>query len=525
MIFGIESATSGYHGLEAPVSTYFATIASGDAQDVVSMHNIRTTDQADYWIFMAALLWPTTLILMKTTYKKPVRPRSVNKFKGLGRQQVRGLLLISLVLSAHGLSIYQRTAQFSFRVELEHSAFMEKTVNAQDLYVRDPFAHLAPPGNPVQRFLQLTPTGISMMQTICDRLISQSKPQTINLHKALGLDAARQTVALADTFTEDVCTVRADRPVSPILPIAATQTVDEPISFQIDDTPEPKGVASESFHLPDRDPSYHEFSSCRFPFRDRDTEDLLEEWPILPFVDLPQAPDYITEVLKVLELPFVHADDDKDLYVYTDGSYDKKTQESSWAFVVFAVHQHQVTVRDWFADFVVYESMDPLWIGATQVGIRSAEATALIFAILYTMQRYQADNIKIFSDALSLVQSTMGQWTIQDGDHIGLNLRATFLAAKTLRKHQLFQILHVRSHFGIVGNEFADFLAVGVREKRIPPRGIPRSFEFWFQGINPHKKYVNIPSEKYIYVHIYVCICVYTYLCKMDERRSYASLS
>ena len=39
------------------------------------------------------------------------------------------------------------------------------------------------------------------------------------------------------------------------------------------------------------------------------------------------------------------------------------------------------------------------------------------------------------------------------------------------------------------------------------------------------KKYVNIPSEKYIYVHIYVCICVYTYLCKMDERRSYASLS
>ena len=39
------------------------------------------------------------------------------------------------------------------------------------------------------------------------------------------------------------------------------------------------------------------------------------------------------------------------------------------------------------------------------------------------------------------------------------------------------------------------------------------------------EKYVNIPSEKYIYVHIYVCICVYTYLCKMDERWSYASLS
>ena len=39
------------------------------------------------------------------------------------------------------------------------------------------------------------------------------------------------------------------------------------------------------------------------------------------------------------------------------------------------------------------------------------------------------------------------------------------------------------------------------------------------------KKYINIPSEKYIYVHKYVYICVYTYLCKMDERRSFAGLS
>ena len=41
------------------------------------------------------------------------------------------------------------------------------------------------------------------------------------------------------------------------------------------------------------------------------------------------------------------------------------------------------------------------------------------------------------------------------------------------------------------------------------------------------KKYINIPSEKYIYmyIYIYVYICVYTYLCKMDEYRYYAGLS
>ena len=42
---------------------------------------------------------------------------------------------------------------------------------------------------------------------------------------------------------------------------------------------------------------------------------------------------------------------------------------------------------------------------------------------------------------------------------------------------------------------------------------------------DPPKKYINIPSEKYIYVHKYVYICVYTYLCKMDEYRSHTILS
>ena len=51
------------------------------------------------------------------------------------------------------------------------------------------------------------------------------------------------------------------------------------------------------------------------------------------------------------------------------------------------------------------------------------------------------------------------------------------------------------------------------------------SWRGWMGRDGTGEKYVNIPSEKYIYVHIYVCICEYTYLCKMDERRSFASLS
>ena len=267
-IFGIESATSGYNRLEVPASTYFSTIANGDAQEVVSMHNIRTMDHADYWIFMAALLWPTTLILMKSTYKKPQRPRLVHRPRCFGRKQLRGLLLASLILSAHGLSLQHRIAQFSVHDEYRHTVFTEETSIPTDLYVRDPFEHTTPPGNTVSNWLQLTPTGFSMLQMICDRLTDHSKFHNINLHKALGFDEDRQKIALVDALPEATCTVCTDRPVSPILPIAATQTVDEPVSFRIDDTPESKGASLNAFHLPDRDPSPQALSSCKFPFRD-----------------------------------------------------------------------------------------------------------------------------------------------------------------------------------------------------------------------------------------------------------------
>ena len=67
--------------------------------------------------------------------------------------------------------------------------------------------------------------------------------------------------------------------------------------------------------------------------------------------------------------------------------------------------------------------------------------------------------------------------------------------------------------------------AISERESDDKCRRVVKSHETKKVVLDVTKKYVNIPSEKYIYVHIYVCICVYTYLCKMDEYRFYAGLS
>ena len=305
---------------------------------------------------------------------------------------------------------------------------------------------------------------------------SRQEVKVLHLDKAL----VKQQIFLADHLPGDR-DLGGDGPGSPF-PVADVS----PFHFAQPETSAQPSIV----HLPDQDPSQIQVGMCSFPFCNKDTEDLFVEWDVTPFPDLPPSLDFNIAVDYVLQLPFVHADDDTQLYIYTDGSFDKHTDIATWAFVIFAIHDQQVYVRDWFADFICIEPMDPTWLGVTQTGIRGAEATAIIFAILYVMQSHRAESACIFSDALSIVHSTTGHWILQPDDIVGTNLRAVFLAATVLRKGLTTDLTHVKSHCGILGNEFADFLAVGVREKRIAPRPVPRTFEFWFQGIDPHIRHV-----------------------------------
>ena len=93
--------------------------------------------------------------------------------------------------------------------------------------------------------------------------------------------------------------------------------------------------------------------------------------------------------------------------------------------------------------------------------------------------------------------------------------------------------IYLKVHCHVVLNQMAhSFPHVEIRsiyfnvetEKRGGLVCVNVSLHFAVSCTSP-KKYVNIPSEKYIYVHKYVYICVYTYLCKMDEHRSYGGLS
>ena len=464
----------------------------------------RTTSMSDwYWITMSILMWAATFgLLMRICPCEKRAPCRLICIRGRRTKRscvrchnpmrLKPIVFTALLLSQHvttleGLQLHQASqlrsswdlSQLSISPELDPGP--QPVLVAHPEVHWDSFARLPPPGNTTGCDIFLTDEGRRFLDFLCEFL--ESKLQSKQEVKVLLLDKAleRKQIFLADHLPSDRCT-DVDGYGPPFLPVAEVS----PAHFA-----QPEISAQPSIvHLPDQDPSQLHDGMCRFPFNSKDTEDLFVEWDVTPFPDLPPPSDLNTAVNYVLQLPFVHADDDVQLYIYTDGSFDKHTDIATWAFVVFAIEDQQVYVRDWYADFISIDPMDSSWLGVTQVGIRGAEATAIIYAILYAMQSHRAEVVHIFSDALSIVRSTTGHWILQPDDFIGVNLRAVFLAATILRKGLTTDLTHVKSHCGILGNEFADFLAVGIREQRIAPRPVPRAFEYWFQGIDPHIRHV-----------------------------------
>lgn len=474
----------------------------------------RTATMADwYWITMAGLMGSATFLLLwhivacekrATSRMICIRRRRYKRSTLHVRSTLilRPLIFTLLLLSQHighgdGLQLppsrdvevqaMYDTTPLSLLCGRLDACFLGASGPAGIVWT-DPFAALPPPGNTRLEDLRLRDLLTSFGSLLCAALDARSALAMVSgdglPSPVSGFECTpvKETVRLADHLPDDMCTARGALSGSPCLPILSVSppSVDQPGSVS----------TTETFHLPDQDPPASENHVCKLPFSQKDTDDLFDEWARPGFVDLSGVPGYNKEVHKVLQFPFVHADDDTELYIYTDGSYDKHSQVATWAFVVFALKNHQIFVRDWFADFLVTDPLNPLWIGATQVGIRGAEASALIYAILYTLQCHRTEQIRIFSDALVLVRSTTGHWMLHDDDVIGANLRAVFLAVTVLRTGLKYDLQHVKSHSGIIGNEFADFLAVGVREHKIDARPIPRSYDFWFQGTDPNIRHV-----------------------------------
>ena len=216
---------------------------------------------------------------------------------------------------------------------------------------------------------------------------------------------------------------------------------------------------------------------------DQDLDDLFTPWCTDP-VALPEN-DFEDVFVELLTGPAVDEATFDELYIYTDGSNGDSVGElrTSWAFCLIGFSSGRPHLIDWFGDFIATDPLDPMWIGAIDDTIRGGEASALMYAALWILQRNSDGPPHILSDSWTNLNSALGKFGYGAEDPLMLRLRALYMfvqqfcPAMTLR--------HVKAHSGVLGNEFADRLAVKIREGALQPRPSPRNFALWFHGNPP----------------------------------------
>ena len=397
----------------------------------------------------------------------------------------------------------------------------------------DPVAQLPPPGNPLYEHPEdlhlgylrttLTTKGVQMIDELAFYLNCKFTQSYFNQIATIGRQVSTPSWSSPCLPVVDDTSGTMTLRIGDYLPLA----VDALASADYPELPAPATRSmSSSLDAPDADDVSHSYGSNHLPIAqtcftpetvvdfqqlgqdvsflgsgnleekkqslnvkgfDQDLDDLFESWEEL---DSPLFYDNVFDAAfdSLAVIPPVDVHMLSELNIYTDGSHGPSPDSSdsmitTWAFCITGEVEGQIRLVDWFGSHLVTDPSDFDWIGASDETIRGGEASALAFAALWLIQSGFTGTVNVLSDSLTTLNAATGKFGFATGDQLSLRLRALYIFLQQGFNH--LHVRHVKAHSGILGNEFADRLAVGIREGRIPPRKPPRHYAEWFQGTPP----------------------------------------
>ena len=475
-------------------------------------------DHAMYWIFMAWLcnfslgfLLRNLLYSSAPTYVAgPSRKglRHARKVRCLSRQRRKSLWLLYLTLwgqteSTAGLQLHQTVPGDDLQHYGELYGFYGGALVAPSspLWV-DAWAHLPPPGNTIPSLedckLQnwLTEAGSAMLEETAFWF------GCLSMKKRLAMVAPTPEGSVVELVGGTPLLPIAS-PVSPVKRLCLAELIDHKVSsstaFPVSPfhgNVESLPIAQDSFTPNAVTDTLHVDNNCtlvgdpdterpcidvrRF---DQDLDDLFTPWCSNP-VAFPEN-DFEDAFVELVTGPTADEATFDEIYIFTDGSHGDSIGElrTSWAFCVIGFATGRPHLIDWYGDFITTDPLDPMWIGAIDDTIRGGEASALVYAALWILQRKSAGPPHILSDSLTSLNSALGKFGYGAEDPLMLRLRALYLFVQQFCS--AMSLRHVKAHSGVLGNEFADRLAVKIREGSLPSRPSPRNFALWFHGNPP----------------------------------------
>lgn len=446
-------------------------------------------DHAGYWICMAWMMMGAAGALLRLQCRRKANKRR-RPNRDAVRKPIRSIFYAYLLLSAQvGDSL--QLAMTGNRMKTTAGLYDENPEFSAILRLQphDAFERLPPPGNPCPG-LELTETGKDMIGWI-NRIVSLElgkrevwrklhhggdgslEPPFLPIatpHEDVSgklfdfVDPGSQVSLMTDKPT---CEGPMQRPTATAVPISL---FDELIRTQ--------GIGR------------NEVSGWGSDVRCHDHENVkcfTHTWPRTHTPTLSHLHDGHPCILPEHLDAVCHGDPSMEIALYTDGSFDSKHTEpnATWAFAIFAVHKKALHLLDWYGDFICMDPLDACWVGAQHDSIRSGEASALQWALLWLCAHGMYNVASLNSDALSVLQAGTGQWTHHLEDAQMQRLRATFLLTTTIWKDRSLDTQHVKAHTGVIGNEVADLIARKIRLGELRPRGPPIQHPAWYHGTPP----------------------------------------
>ncbi len=231
-----------------------------------------------------------------------------------------------------------------------------------------------------------------------------------------------------------------------------------------------------------------------------DDDDVLHTaWNMVPPPPIDQLPGLHPTSLRSMQLLTPRSTRLRDKvtdhwHIYTDGSAGRNCDEtegnlSSWACVIYTAKKPMVSVEDvhyvdWIGGITETDPLAADWTGATEHSSRHAEATALVWGMLYYLQLGTHAPLHLHCDPLVILKAVKGEWQFDLTDTTILRARATFLLLWTFLKSDL-TLEHVKGHSGHFGNELSDVIAGAIRAGILEPRVPKVNLACWYHGTNP----------------------------------------
>ena len=395
-------------------------------------------DHAGYWICMAWMMMGAAGALLRLQCRRKAKKRR-RPNRDAVRKPIRSIFYAYLLLSAQvgdSLQFALTGSSVKTTVELydensEHSAILR-------LQSHDAFERLPPPGNPCPG-LELTETGKDMIGWI-NRIVSlelSKREIWRKLHYGGDGSIGPPFLPIA-TSHEDVsgkpfdfvdsgsqASLMTDKPTCE-RPMQRPTATAVPISL-FDELSRTYGLGRNVVSVWGSDVKCHDRENVKC---------FTHTWPRTNIPTLSHLHDGHPCILPEHLDAVCHGEPPLEIALYTDGSYDSKHTEpnATWAFAIFAVHKTALHLLDWYGDFICLDPLDACWVGAQHDSIRSGEASALQWALLWLCAHGMHNTASLHSDVLSVLQAGTGQWTHHLEDAQMQRLRATFLLTTTIWK-------------------------------------------------------------------------------------------